>query len=98
MTVIASDQDAQEFEIRDGEIVLRSTQAPLLLLYPRPPHQPSPAAAYMAVLSPGSRRTMRQILDLVAGLFSRGALNADTFDWSVLRRLHLLALRMYFQW
>src|SRR5688500_17666410 len=98
MSSIPIEQETQDFEIREGEIMVRSTNTTLLLTVCRPPNQPSPVMAYMAVLSPGSHRTMRQILDAVAQLFSQGMLDADTFDWSIIRRPHLLALRMYLQW
>ena len=47
-----------------------------------------PAFVYLASLSPGSRRTMRQALDVVAGIVSGGALNAETMDWARLRYQH----------
>jgi len=50
----------------------------------------SPAAVYLATLSPGSRRTMRGALDIVAGLLGSDAM---TLDWSALRFQHTVAVR-----
>lgn len=53
----------------------------------------SPARVYLARLSRGSRRTMAQALDRMAGLLTEGAADSDTFPWSMLRREHTAALR-----
>src|SRR5213593_4730577 len=52
-----------------------------------------PAAVYVASLAPGSRRTMRQALDTVAGLLTTGQATAETLDWSRLRYQHTQAIR-----
>ena len=52
-----------------------------------------PAAVYVASLASGSRRTMRQALDAVAGLLTGGQANAETLDWAALRYQHTQAVR-----
>src|SRR5437016_4867083 len=52
-----------------------------------------PALVYLARLSPGSRRTMRQGLDAVARLLTAGACDALTLDWAALRYQHTAAIR-----
>src|SRR3989454_6766863 len=52
-----------------------------------------PAAVYIASLAPGSRRTMRQALDVIAGLLTGGCADAETLDWSALRYPHTQAVR-----
>ena len=52
-----------------------------------------PAAVYLARLSPGSRRAMKQALDVVAGILSGGRLDAATLPWATLRYQHAAALR-----
>ena len=52
-----------------------------------------PAAVYIASLAPGSRRTMRQALDAVAGILTSGQATAETLDWSALRYQHTQAVR-----
>ncbi len=52
-----------------------------------------PAFTYLARLSPGSRRTMRQALDTVAGIVSGGVLDAETMRWEVLQYSHTTAIR-----
>src|SRR5436309_1914486 len=51
------------------------------------------AAIYLAGLAPGSRRTMRQALDVIAGLLTGGRADAETLDWSALRYQHTQAVR-----
>ena len=53
----------------------------------------NPAAVYLASLGPGSRRTMKQALDTIAGMLSRGRLGALELDWSRLRYQHTQAIR-----
>jgi len=62
------------------------------LPHPVPPDR-HPAAVYLARLSPGSRRTMRQALDEVASLLTSGAATAATLDWSAVRYQHAQAVR-----
>jgi len=52
-----------------------------------------PAAVYVAGLAPGSRRTMRQALDVVAGIVTSGQATAETLDWSRLQYQHTQAVR-----
>ena len=51
----------------------------------------NPALVYLAGLAPGSRRTMRQVLDVIAVLGQPGA-TAETFPWGALRYAHTQAL------
>lgn len=64
-----------------------------LVLAIQPPADRHPAAVYLARLAPGSRRTMRAALDLVAGMLTSGAADAQTLDWSRLRYPHAQAVR-----
>lgn len=52
-----------------------------------------PAAVYLGRLAPGSRRTMRQALDRVAGLLTGDRCTAETLEWSRLRYPHTMAVR-----
>ena len=52
-----------------------------------------PAAVYIASLAPGSRRTMRQALDAIAGFLTSGQATAETLDWAALRYQHTQAVR-----
>jgi integrase/recombinase XerD len=54
----------------------------------------NPAAVYLASLRADTgRRTMRQVLNLVAGLLSGGEADALTYPWHTLRFQHVVALR-----
>lgn len=64
-----------------------------LVARPVPPVEKHPAAVYLASLGRGSRRTMRQALDVMAGLLTAGRSNAQMLDWSALRYQHTQALR-----
>ena len=57
------------------------------------PRDRHPAAVYLARLSPGSRRAMRQALDVIAGILTGGRCNAEAFAWSALRYQHTAAVR-----
>jgi integrase len=57
------------------------------------PADQHPAAVYIASLAPGSRRTMRQALDVVAGLLTSGQATAETLGWPRLRYQHTQAVR-----
>ena len=59
----------------------------------QPPSDQHPAAVYLARLAPGSRRTMRAALDLVAAMLTSGAADAQTLDWSAVRYQHAQAVR-----
>jgi integrase/recombinase XerD len=52
-----------------------------------------PAAVYLASLSPGSRRSMRIALNLVAATLTSGRCDAFSLDWSRLRYGHTAAVR-----
>jgi len=64
-----------------------------LLAVDRVPADGHPAAVYVASLAPGSRRTMRQALDALAGILTSGQATAETLDWSALRYQHTQAVR-----
>ena len=51
------------------------------------------AAVYLARLGNGSRRTMRQALDTIAGIVSSGSADALSLPWHELRFQHTAALR-----
>jgi integrase/recombinase XerD len=54
----------------------------------------NPAAVYLASLRADTgRRTMRQVLNLVAGLLSGGEADALTFAWHTIRYQHVVAVR-----
>lgn len=57
-----------------------------------PPDQ-NPAMVYLRSLSPGSRRTMRTALNLMAGYISNERHDAFTLDWGALRFQHTAAIR-----
>jgi integrase len=65
----------------------------LLMLAIQPPADQHPAAVYLGRLAPGSRRTMRAALDLVATMLTSGAADAQTLDWSAVRYQHAQAVR-----
>lgn len=60
---------------------------------PAPEHGTHPVAVYLARLAPGSRRTMRQALDVVAGILTDGHADAITLPWSAVRYQHAQAVR-----
>ena len=64
-----------------------------LVLKSEPPRDRHPVARYLDGLAPGSRRTLRQALDRIAGMISGGRANADTFAWHKLTRRDASALR-----
>lgn len=59
---------------------------------PLPPDQ-HPAAVYLARLAPGSRRTMGEALETIAGLLTTYKLDMRTLDWGALRYQHTAAIR-----
>lgn len=56
-----------------------------------------PALVYLARLAAGSRRTMRQSLDVVAGILTDGEADHQTFPWEQLRYPHTAAVRAVLQ-
>jgi len=75
-----------------GRALVTSATPHLVVLDPAPPEE-HPAAVYLAHLAAGSRRTMREALDTMAGLLTGGHADARTLDWGLLRRPHTAALR-----
>jgi hypothetical protein len=59
----------------------------------RPPRNENPVLAYLARLSPSSRRTMRASLETIARLTSAGEVGALGFPWWLLRYQHAEAIR-----
>ena len=57
------------------------------------PRDENPVLAYLARLSPGSRRTMRASLETIARLASSGEVGALDFPWWLLRYQHSEAIR-----
>ena len=71
----------------------RSPRVAGLILTTPPALTEQPAAVYLAGLSPGSQRTMRQALDVMARILSDGRADALMLDWAVLRYKHTAAMR-----
>lgn len=61
------------------------------------PADQRPQLVYLSRLAPGSRRTMRDALNVLAGMLSGGLLDADGLDWSRLRYQHAQLLRAMLQ-
>jgi hypothetical protein len=57
------------------------------------PNQQNPSLVYLASLAPGSRRTMRQALDVIADLLSAGACDHRSLPWGLVRFQHTQAVR-----
>jgi len=57
------------------------------------PRDRHPAVVYLARLSPGSRRAMRQALDVIAGILTGVRCNAEALAWPALRYQHTAAVR-----
>ena len=64
-----------------------------LVMTTKVPADRHPAAVFIARLAPGSRRTMRQSLDVIAGLLTGGVANAEGIDWASIRYQHAQAVR-----
>src|SRR5918994_1226373 len=72
--------------------------APAILAPPaiptaRRPRDQNPVLAYLARLSPGSRRTMRASLETIARIASAGEVGALEFPWWMLQYQHAEAIR-----
>jgi site-specific recombinase XerD len=67
--------------------------APLAIPTAGRPREENPVLAYLARLSPGSRRTMRESLEAIARLASAGEVGALEFPWWLLRYQHAEAIR-----
>ncbi len=65
---------------------------PQMIVLEEQPLDRNPAAVYLAGLSEGSRRTMRQALDTMADMLMAG-MDALTFPWAELRYQHTTAVR-----
>jgi integrase/recombinase XerD len=57
------------------------------------PVERHPAAVYLSSLGSGSRRTMRQSLEVIAGLLSGGQADVRSLAWEKLRYQHCQAVR-----
>lgn len=62
-----------------------------------PPNAQNPALVYLAGLSVGSRRTMRQALNTIAALLTDDQLDLVSLPWGVLRFQHTQAVRAALQ-
>jgi len=71
---------------------IEASKQPLVLAV-EPPADRHPAAVYLARLAPGSRRTMRTALNVMAAMLTSGAADAQTLDWSAVRYQHAQAVR-----
>ena len=69
------------------------TQPTATVLAPSSPAAQNPAIVYLAGLSTGSRRTMRQALDVIAGILTAQAADLRTLPWGALRFQHTQAVR-----
>ena len=56
-------------------------------------NQENPSLVYLAGLSPGSRRTMRQALDVIADILTMGECDHRSLPWGALRFQHTQAVR-----
>lgn len=66
---------------------------PTLVLATPLPLTLHPAEVYLASLEVGSRRTMREALNVIASMLTDGTCDALTLDWSALRYQHTAAVR-----
>lgn len=75
--------------------ILPAVPADLAVPAENVPADRHPVATYLAALAPGSRRTMRDALNIVARYLSGGVYDALTLDWSRLRYQHVAAVRSH---
>jgi hypothetical protein len=100
---VAEPEPEATAETTRGHIVSVADRAPavapaILVCRPRSrprvlPRDENPVLAYLARLSPGSRRTMRASLETIARLASAGEVGALDFPWWMLRYQHSGAIR-----
>jgi site-specific recombinase XerD len=74
-----------ELSVADSNLALLVLSAPLRA-------DQHPVRVYLRSLSPGSRRTMLQALDVIAGLLTGGRHNALSLSWGALRYQHSAAI------
>lgn len=55
----------------------------------------NPVCVYLAGLAPGSRRTMRQSLEVIASAAVNESIDPITFPWQQLRNQHVVAIRSW---
>ncbi len=82
-------EDASEHKLS----VVPRHQTGGLALRQQPTADQHPAVVYLARLAPGSRRTMSEALNTVAGILTSNRCNMQTLDWSALRYQHTAAVR-----
>lgn len=70
-----------------------STSADLIHTGKRRPASQHPATVYLARLAPGSRPTMTDALDRIAGLLTNGRCDREMLRWHALRYQHTQAVR-----
>jgi integrase len=84
---------ASDASAGDGLPAAPAILAPPALPGARLPRDENPVLAYLARLSPGSRRTMRASLETIARLASADEVGALDFPWWLLRYQHAEAIR-----
>jgi site-specific recombinase XerD len=77
----------------DAPAVAAAILAPPAVPSAERPRDKNPVLAYLARLSPGSRRTMRASVETIARLASAGEVGALDFPWWMLRYQHSEAIR-----
>src|SRR5215210_8745683 len=83
----------QDFSSGDGVPSPPAILAPPALPGAGRPREENPVLAYLARLSPGSRRTISASLETIARLASGGEVGALDFPWWLLRYQHAEAIR-----
>jgi site-specific recombinase XerD len=74
--------------------IVPPAKAPALAIMPRQlPADRHPAHVYIARLGSGSRRTMSEALDVIAGILTNGQGNLQRMPWAALRYQHTAAVR-----
>jgi site-specific recombinase XerD len=77
----------------DSPAQLTRTQPAEFAVVSTLPSDKHPALVYLGSLSPGSRRTMRQALDVIAEILSSGRCDHRTLPWELVRFQHVQAVR-----